>query len=53
MNSIENAIKSTALLVDDKLNSILPSNDTDMKIIYDSSNYSLLNGGKRIRPFIL
>ncbi len=53
MKSIENAIKSTALLVNDKLNSILPSSDIDTKVIYDASNYSLLNGGKRIRPFIL
>ena len=51
--SIENEIKNTADKVNEHLNSILVCDDNDLKAVFDAANYSLLNGGKRIRPFIL
>jgi geranylgeranyl diphosphate synthase type II len=51
--SLENDIKNTADEINDYLKSVFSYDDEDFKIICDSVNYSLLNGGKRIRPFIL
>ena len=51
--NIENEIKIIAEKVDKHLNSVLVCEDDDLKIVFDAANYSLLNGGKRIRPFIL
>ena len=53
MINIENEIKITAEKVDKHLNSLLVCEDNDLKVVFDAANYSLLNGGKRIRPFIL
>ena len=53
LTNIENEIKITAEKVDKHLASCLVCDDPDLKSLFDSANYSLLNGGKRIRPFII
>ena len=51
--NIEKEIKITAEKVDAHLNSVLNCEDADLKAVFDAANYSLLSGGKRIRPFII
>ncbi|MBE6695441.1 MAG: polyprenyl synthetase family protein [Ruminococcaceae bacterium] len=51
--NIEKEIKTTAEKVDAHLNSVLNCEDADLKAVFDAANYSLLSGGKRIRPFII
>lgn len=53
MINIEKEIKTTAEKVDAHLNSVLNCEDADLKAVFDAANYSLLSGGKRIRPFII
>ena len=51
--NIEKEIKITAEKTDKHLMSILTCKDEDLSAVFDAANYSLLNGGKRIRPFIV
>ena len=53
MISLEKDIKNTADEINDYLKGIFSYEDEDLKAIREAVNYSLLNGGKRIRPFIL
>ncbi len=53
MDFLKNDIKSVAEEMNSYLEKVFSSDDEDYEIISEASNYSLLNGGKRIRPFIL
>ena len=45
-------LKNFASYTDEKLDAYLPALDNDQKSIYDAMRYSLLCGGKRIRPVL-
>ena len=53
MDFLKTDIKNVADEMTSYLEKIFSYDDEDYKIISEASNYSLLNGGKRIRPFIL
>jgi len=40
-------------IVDDNLSTIIREEENPQKIIYESMNYSLMSGGKRLRPVLL
>ena len=55
-NAYENllsAIKSNADAVERELEGYFKDSDEDYGIIFDAERYSLLGGGKRVRPFIV
>lgn len=39
--------------IDNCLNNIIENKDNSQKIIYEAMNYSLMSGGKRLRPILL
>ncbi|MGO1470535.1 MAG: polyprenyl synthetase family protein, partial [Tissierella sp.] len=49
---ISNDIKELVDIIDDKLYSYLDFKGSYQKNIYDSMEYSLFTGGKRLRPII-
>lgn len=55
MSIIEEKMQTVAALVEDKLSTLLSgyNNDNDVKKLYDAMSYSLLGGGKRVRPFLV
>lgn len=53
LDFLKNDIKNVADEVNSYLEKIFSYGDQDYKIICEAANYSILNGGKRIRPFIL
>jgi geranylgeranyl diphosphate synthase type II len=50
---IQSYIKSKALLIEQKLNSLTPEESGPIKTLFDAARYSLLGGGKRMRPLLL
>ncbi len=50
---IEKVINDYVALINERINSLIPESDSAYKIINDAQRYSLLSGGKRIRPIIL
>ena len=46
------ALHKAALLVENKLAELSECADADLSVIYDAMRYSLLSGGKRLRPFL-
>ena len=53
MSDFYEKLKAYASYTDAGLDSILPKRDNYQKVIYDAMRYSLLAGGKRIRPVLL
>ena len=53
-NSItENYLADRQTRINSILNKILPSSETEPKKLHEAIRYSILNGGKRLRPIIL
>jgi geranylgeranyl diphosphate synthase type II len=52
MSEFYDLLTSYAAYTDQKLNELLPPRDNYQKKIYDAMRYSLLAGGKRIRPVL-
>jgi len=50
---IQSYIKSKALLIEQKLNFLVPEESGPNKTLFDAARYSLLGGGKRMRPLLL
>ena len=50
---MKNDIKAVAEKVNDYLSQKVMSKDSDLSLLYDSMRYSLLDSGKRIRPYIV
>lgn len=53
MSIIEEKMQTMAALVENKLSTLLANSDNDIKKLYDAMSYSLLGGGKRVRPFLV
>ena len=49
---IQNILKEKQKLINHRLSSLLSTNLKEHEKLYNSMNYSLLAGGKRIRPFL-
>lgn len=49
---IETYLKTKAALVEQKLNALIPEKETDYDSLYKAARYSLLAGGKRLRPIL-
>ena len=52
MLSIEQQLKQSAQQIEERLDSMTTDYDRDYPKLFESMRYSLLNGGKRIRPFL-
>lgn len=52
MNIIDN-IKDYNEVINSRLDELLKGTDSDLTLISDSMNYSVKNGGKRIRPYLV
>ncbi len=52
MDEIKDRIAQNAERTEQALQRICAQNDEDLQIIFDAQSYSLLGGGKRIRPFL-
>lgn len=50
--NISEEIKSYNEVINEHLNKLLYGDDIDLKLITDAMNYSVKNGGKRIRPYL-
>ncbi len=50
--TFENQLDTYVGMVNDKLNKIFANNDSLQKSVYDAMEYSILAGGKRIRPVL-
>lgn len=50
---IENTLKEYSLLIEKRIDEIFPERNTEYKEVIDASRYSLLLGGKRIRPILM
>ena len=53
MTDIREKIKGSAILTEKALISYCKEGDEELSELFDSERYSLLAGGKRIRPFIV
>lgn len=53
MTEIREKLKQSARLTEECLTDFCYGNDTELQRLFDSESYSLLGGGKRIRPFIV
>ncbi|MGB4438663.1 MAG: polyprenyl synthetase family protein [Sedimentibacter sp.] len=49
----KNWINEKVKIIDDNLSTIIKEEENPQKIIYESMNYSLMSGGKRLRPVLL
>lgn len=49
---INNYFRTTAALIEDNLNLLIPEQHTAYRSLFESARYSLLNGGKRLRPIL-
>ena len=52
ITDIESRIKQRAAQIESELRGYLDVTDDDYGILYDAMRYSLLAGGKRLRPFL-
>ena len=52
MSEFFDKLKEYAAYTEEGLDSIMPKRDNYQKVIYDAMRYSLLGGGKRIRPVL-
>ena len=50
---IANTLKKYSALIERRIDEIFPERDTEYKKVIDAARYSLLLGGKRIRPVIM
>lgn len=50
--NIKDYLKNTAELVEKKLNTLIPEKITPFSLLFESARYSLLDGGKRLRPIL-
>ena len=50
--NISEDIKSYNIIINEYLNGLLSDKDEDLMLITDAMNYSVQNGGKRIRPYL-
>ena len=50
---IENTLKEYSLLIEKRIDEIFPERNTEYKTVIDAARYSLLLGGKRIRPVLM
>ncbi len=53
MTDISEKIRINACLTEDLLEKYCLDGDGDLQVLFDAEKYSLLGGGKRIRPFIV
>ncbi len=53
MNRISQAIRCNAQSVEEALRTYLDAHDAQYGIIFDAMRYAVLDGGKRIRPFLV
>ena len=53
MSGFENALKTNAQAVSETLDRLLPMEDTPESRVVEAMRYATLNGGKRIRPFLV
>ena len=53
MDAIKQALKENACATEAALAEIFSSRDADIQTLLDSEQYSLLAGGKRVRPFLV
>lgn len=51
--NIPEEIKSYNEVINGRLNELLSGDDGDLKLITDAMSYSVKNGGKRIRPYLV
>lgn len=49
---IETYLKTKTALVEQKLNALIPEKETEYDSLYKAARYSLLAGGKRLRPIL-
>ncbi|MGE5474621.1 MAG: polyprenyl synthetase family protein [Ignavibacteriales bacterium] len=52
MNSLSVQINDYSMMINSKLNKLVPENQVPQAKIYEAMRYSLLIGGKRIRPIL-
>lgn len=45
-------IKDTACLIEQKLSELVPEKNVTVDVLFKAARYSLLNGGKRLRPIL-
>ena len=50
---IENTLKEYSALIERRIDEIFPERDTEYKKVINAARYSLLLGGKRIRPVLM
>ena len=53
MGEFLDKLQGYADYIDAELEKLLPPRDNYQKVIYDAMRYSLLGGGKRIRPMLV
>ena len=53
MSEFLDKLQGYADLIDEELEKLLPPRDNYQKVLYDAMRYSLLGGGKRVRPVLL
>ena len=50
---IKGILENYRKLVDNRINELFPESDVKYNEVIKAARYSLLSGGKRLRPFIL
>lgn len=53
MTALAHALNETALLINDALARLIPLSDGEEKRLQEAMRYSSLDGGKRLRPFLV
>ena len=53
MMEFKSWFKEKVRIVDEYLEKVIEEKENPQKIIYEAMNYSLLSGGKRLRPLLL
>lgn len=53
MSGLKDAVKATAEKVEAELLRLIPEGEGREKVLFDAMRYSCLNGGKRLRPFLV
>lgn len=52
MNDLAGYLKQLSVLIEEHLETLIPQYDTPYNQLFDAARYSLLSGGKRLRPIL-
>ena len=53
IEELKATVRADAARMEKELDAYLTSNDKDIDLIFEAQRYAVLDGGKRIRPFIV